>query len=96
MKFKKKLENRVEKSCYLRRIGTGKYQVWMPKTNKVTKIRTIDFILQLRHTNKPFTSCNTELDGESMQGSDEETARDENKAGKKSGAPRWGRFEEDT
>ena len=34
VKFKKKLEDRTEKACYLRKIGKDKYQVWIPATKK--------------------------------------------------------------
>lgn len=32
MKFEKKVGNRAEEACYLRRIDTDKYQVWTPET----------------------------------------------------------------
>ena len=37
-KFKKKLEDRGQKACYLRRLGADKYQIWLPESNKITSI----------------------------------------------------------
>lgn len=69
MKFKKNLENRTEKACYLRKIGSDKYQVWMPETNKITTVRIVDFILQQSPVTKPVSRCNNELEQEQTQGS---------------------------
>lgn len=60
VKFKKKLENRSDTACYLRRIGTDKYQVWLPASNKVTTVRVTDFILQRGKPNTPEEICSDE------------------------------------
>ena len=52
-KFKKKIEDGENKACYLRKIGTDNYQIWMPETNKITTVRMVDFIIQRPHTSTP-------------------------------------------
>lgn len=47
-KFKKKLDYREEKACYLRRIGTDLYKVWLPGSEKINTTRIADFVMQKR------------------------------------------------
>lgn len=60
--FKKKLEDRAETACYLRKIGTDLYEVWMPTSNKITTVRIADFILQSEDTQNTFETCNDDED----------------------------------
>lgn len=64
VKLKKKLENRAENACYLGKIGTDKYQIWLPESNKITTVRISDFIVHQGHDNRPVDVCNSDADAE--------------------------------
>lgn len=50
VKFKKNLDNKVVNACYLRRLGTDLYPVWLPDRKKITTTRISDFVLQQEET----------------------------------------------
>lgn len=53
VKFKKKLEERAEDACYLRKLSNELYQVWPPVSNKINTTRISDFIVQQQDTKIP-------------------------------------------
>lgn len=50
----------------MRKIGSDKYQIWLPEPDNVTKVRISDFILQQRLPNKEVDCCNNKDEPEEI------------------------------
>lgn len=76
MNFKKKLEYRAEEACYLRKICTDLYQIWMPASKTITSVRISDFILQQVPPSKPVELCNNDEEPDDTHANDDGPANE--------------------